>query len=219
MGQTLKQLQLIKFYLISLYQLFVVLSLANKHPDDSIFMPKDVGVMSVLLYVYDVHPVGCNKRKLWTEMNGVINFKTIQRKLVSRCGCMFGTLLGLLWMGQWTFISNENGEFTSIQINHQPDVTIYFPVYYPDVYLQLNIFRAFSRPLSGDQWLRWQPVVLPSYRGDSRAVVVFGPVITGPTTNTARLSPRYEGKTTGCHRNHWAPDDRWENARNMLSCK
>jgi hypothetical protein len=34
-----------------------------------------------------------------------------------------------------------------------------FPVYFPDVYLQLSIFRA------------------------------------GPTTNTARLSPRYEGKT------------------------
>ena len=29
----------------------------------------------------------------------------------------------------------------------------------------------------------------------------------GPTTNTARLSPRYEGKTRGCHCRHWAPDD------------
>ena len=26
--------------------------------------------------------------------------------------------------------------------------------------------------------------------------------ITGPTTNTARLSPRYKGKTRGCHCNH-----------------
>ena len=48
-----------------------------------------------------------------------------------------------------------------------------------------------------------------------------------PTTNTARLSPRYEGKTRGCHCSHWAPDDGRENApddgrenaRNMLSCK
>jgi hypothetical protein len=24
----------------------------------------------------------------------------------------------------------------------------------------------------------------------------------GPTTNTARLSPRYEGKTRGCHSSH-----------------
>jgi len=33
---------------------------------------------------------------------------------------------------------------------------------------------------------------LLSYRGDSSAVFVVGPA--GPTTNTARLSPRYEGK-------------------------
>ena len=50
-----------------------------------------------------------------------------------------------------------------------------FRVYYPDVYLQLNMFRAFSRPSSGAQWLQWQPLVLPSYRGDSRAVFVVGP--------------------------------------------
>jgi hypothetical protein len=83
---------------------------------------------------------------------------------------------------------------------------------YPDVCLQLSIFRAFSRPSSRAQWLQWQPLVLPSYRGDSRAVA-------GPTTNTARLSPRYVGKTRGCHCSHWAPDDGRENARSMLSCK
>jgi hypothetical protein len=37
------------------------------------------------------------------------------------------------------------------------------------------MFRAFSRPSSGVQWLQWQPLVLPSYRGDSRAVFVVGP--------------------------------------------
>jgi hypothetical protein len=42
---------------------------------------------------------------------------------------------------------------------------------------------------------------------------------TGPTTNTARLSPWYEGKTRGCHCSHWAPDDGRENAQIMLSCK
>jgi len=31
-----------------------------------------------------------------------------------------------------------------------------FPVYYPDVYLQLNMFRALSRPSSAAQWLQWQ---------------------------------------------------------------
>jgi len=40
----------------------------------------------------------------------------------------------------------------------------------------------------------------------------------GPTTNTAWLSPRYEGKTRGCHCSHWAIDGGRENARNMLSC-
>jgi len=62
-----------------------------------------------------------------------------------------------------------------------------------------------------------QPLILPSYRGDSRAVFVVGPVC--PTTSTARLSPRYEGKMRGCYCSHWAPDDGRENARNMLSCK
>jgi hypothetical protein len=36
------------------------------------------------------------------------------------------------------------------------------------------MFRAFPRPSSGAQWLQWQPLVLPSYRGDSRAVFVVG---------------------------------------------
>jgi hypothetical protein len=90
-------------------------------------------------------------------------------------------------------------------------------VYYPEVCLQLNMFRAFSSQSSGDQWLQWQPLVLHSYRGDSRAVFVVGPA--GPVTSTARLSPRYEGKTRGCHCSHWAPDDGREKARDMLSCK
>jgi len=37
------------------------------------------------------------------------------------------------------------------------------------------MFWAFSRPSLGVQWLQWQPLVLPSYRGDSRAVFVIGP--------------------------------------------
>jgi hypothetical protein len=55
--------------------------------------------------------------------------------------------------------------------NKSPTRCNNFPVYYPDVYLQLNMFRAFSRPSSGTQWLQWQPLVLLSYRGHSRAVV------------------------------------------------
>jgi len=41
----------------------------------------------------------------------------------------------------------------TIQINHQLDAKI-SPVYYPDVYLQLNMFRASSRPSSEAQQLR-----------------------------------------------------------------
>jgi hypothetical protein len=62
------------------------------------------------------------------------------------------------------------------------------------------MFRALSRPSSGAQWLQWQPLVLPLYRGDSRAVFVVTVGPAGPTTNTARLSPPYEGKTISCHR-------------------
>jgi hypothetical protein len=36
------------------------------------------------------------------------------------------------------------------------------------------MFRAFSRPSSEAQLLQWQPLILPSYRGDSRAVFVVG---------------------------------------------
>jgi len=56
--------------------------------------------------------------------------------------------------------------------NKSPTRCNNFSVHYPDVRLQLNMFRAFSRPSSVAQWLQWQPLVLPSYRGDSRAVFV-----------------------------------------------
>jgi hypothetical protein len=54
--------------------------------------------------------------------------------------------------------------------NKSPTTCNNFPLYYPDVYLQLNMFRAFSRPSSGAQWLQWQPLILPSYRGDGGAM-------------------------------------------------
>ena len=56
--------------------------------------------------------------------------------------------------------------------NKSPTKCKNFPVYFSDVYLQLNMFRAFSRPSSGARRLQWQPLVLPSYRGDSRAALV-----------------------------------------------
>ena len=111
-----------------------------------------------------------------------------------------------IWHRSFTFNSNKS-----------PTWCNNFSVYYPDVCLQLNMFRAFYRPSLGAKWLQRQPLVLTSYRGDSRAVFVVGPA--GQTTKTGRLSPRYEGKTRGYHCSHWAPDDGRENARNMLSCK
>jgi hypothetical protein len=72
--------------------------------------------------------------------------------------------------------------------NKSPTRCNNFPVYYPDVYLQLNMFPVYSRPSSGAQWLQWQPLVLPSYRGDSRAVFVVGPDHEHSTTVTTILT-------------------------------
>ena len=68
------------------------------------------------------------------------------------------------WHRSFTFNSNKS-----------PTWCKNFSVYYPDVCLQHNMFRAFYRLSSGAQWLQWQPLVLPWYRGDSRAVFVVGP--------------------------------------------
>jgi hypothetical protein len=69
------------------------------------------------------------------------------------------------------------GKNTILNSNKSPTWCNNFSVYYPDVCLQLNTFRASSRPSSRAQWLQWQPLVLPSYRGDSRAVFVVEHVI------------------------------------------
>jgi hypothetical protein len=68
------------------------------------------------------------------------------------------------WLWSFTFNSNKSPTWCNS-----------FSVYYPDVCLQLNMFRAFFRPSSRAQWLQWQPLVLPLYRGDSRAVFVIRP--------------------------------------------
>jgi hypothetical protein len=46
-----------------------------------------------------------------------------------------------------------------VNSNKSPTTCNNFAVYYPDVYLQLNMFRAFYRSSSGAQWLQWQPLV------------------------------------------------------------
>ena len=55
------------------------------------------------------------------------------------------TLSLTFWHRSFTFNSNKS-----------PTWCNNFSVYYPDVCLQLNMFRAFSRPSSGAQWLPLQ---------------------------------------------------------------
>jgi hypothetical protein len=86
-------------------------------------------------------------------------------------------------------VTNRYGKFTQRKLpvhltfwhrsftpnsNKSPTWCNNFSVYYPDVCLQLNMFWAFCRPSSRAQWLQWQPLVLLSYRGESRAVFVVG---------------------------------------------
>ena len=116
-------------------------------------------------------------------------------------------------------LETEISEFWKIiaDNSNKSDATIFQFIILRFTY-RSTCFGRFSCPSSGAQWLQWQPLVLPSYRGDSCAVFIVGPA-GRPTTNTARLSPRYEGKTRGCHCSHRASDDGRENARNTLNCK
>jgi len=50
-----------------------------------------------------------------------------------------------------TYLCLEKNSDTVNSSNKSPTRYNNFPVYYPDVYLQLNMFRAFSRPSSGAQ--------------------------------------------------------------------
>jgi len=121
-------------------------------------------------------------------------------KLVRYCACSLHKVnewpkimhsFNSFWMfNGYTNLTFWHRSFT-FNSNKSPTWCNNFSVYYPDICLQLNMFRAFSRPSSWAQWLQWQPLVLP-------------------TTNAAWLSPRYEGKTRGCHCSHLAPDDERE---------
>jgi len=76
----------------------------------------------------------------------------------------------------------------TIEIDHQPDATIFQFIILTFIYSSTCFRRSPTHhqelnDCSSSLWF------LPSYRGDSRAVFVAG-----PTTNTVRLSARYEGK-------------------------
>jgi len=94
-----------------------------------------------------------------------------------------------------------------VQINHQPDATIFQFVIQTFIYSStcFGCFLAHHQEFNDCSSSLWFYLRIG--------------YITSPTTNTARLLPRYEGKTRGCYCSHWVPDDGRENARNMLSCK
>jgi hypothetical protein len=66
--------------------------------------------------------------------------------------CTFVNKYWKLSFWHWSFTFNSN---------KSPTWCNNFSVYNRDVCLQLNMFRAFSRPSSGVQWLQRQPLVLP----------------------------------------------------------
>jgi len=105
--------------------------------------------------------------------------------------------------------------YRTIQIYHQPDATIFQFIIMTFIYSSTCFARSPAHhqelDCSSGLWFYLRIVVI--------AVLCSWSGRTSPITNTAQLSPRYEGKTRGCYCSRWAPDDGWENARNMLSCK
>ena len=85
-------------------------------------------------------------------MNYTLNFNLVFNKIT----CAFlGEQITLLV--NFTFKFCKSVHHRTIQINHQPGAKI-SQVSYPDVYLQLNVLRAFSRQSSGAQRLQWLPL-------------------------------------------------------------
>jgi hypothetical protein len=115
----------------------------------------------------------------------------------------------------------------TIQINHQPDATIFQFIILTFIYSStcFGCSPACHQELndySNSLWFYLCSVaiaVLCLWLGWLARTRTQHGWPAGPTTNTARLSPWYKGKTRGCYCSHWAPDDGWENAQNMLSCK
>jgi hypothetical protein len=84
----------------------------------------------------------------------------------------------------------------TIQINYQPDATIFQFIILTLIYSStcfgcLPVHHQELNDCSGSLWFYLRIVV---------TVMLFS--WSGPTTNTARLSPRYEGKIRSCHCSH-----------------
>jgi len=134
-------------------------------------------------------------------------------KLLLRCIVIEPWLLG----SYLTAYFKPYMTYESIQINHQPDATIFQFIILTFIYRS----TCFGNSPAHQQELNGCSSSLLFYLRIVVIVVLcsWSGRLTCPTTNTARLSPRYEGKTRGCYCCHWALDDGRENARNMLSCK
>jgi len=117
----------------------------------------------------------------------------------------------------YTFKVCKSVHHCTIQMSHQPDATIFQFIILMFIYSS----TCFGRSPAHHQELNDCSRSLRFYLCIAVIAVLclWLGWLTGPTTNIARLSPRYEGKTRGCYRSHWAPDDGRENAQNMLSCK
>ena len=129
---------------------------------------------------------------------------------------------------------------SSYNSNKSPTWCNSFSVYYPDVCLQLSMFRAFSRPSKGTQWLQWQPLVLPAqprtqhdYHHDTKvepeaATAVIELLMMGgkaPETCWA-VNIRQDNKLKNCCTwlviyskwSQYSPDDSWQKVPESQSC-
>ena len=93
------------------------------------------------------------KKELWNSFIIFAGIGSVMLRFHTQTIFAFEVLT--FWQRSFTF----NSDKSPIWCNN-------FSVYYPDVCLQLNMFRVFSRPSSGAQWLQWQPLVLPAGRPD-----------------------------------------------------
>jgi len=133
-------------------------------------------------FFWDMTPLPLGNLEVREECgHSSLTFRPLMVKALCNChnreptGCIFQNSCNLkFWRSLRLILTFRHRSFT-FNSNKSPTWCNKFSVYYPDVCLQLNMFRAFSRLSSGTQWLHWQPLVLPSYRGDSRAVFVVGP--------------------------------------------
>ena len=85
----------------------------------------------------------------------------------------------------------------TIQINHQPDATIFQFIILTFIYSS----SCFGRSPEHHQEINDCSSSLWFYLGIvvTAVLCLWSGWPAGPTTNTTRLSPRYEGKTRGCY--------------------